>query len=86
MGIPFQVLPDFQEGADQALLTAKQHMTNARGPYCLLVKRQTFLPFKLKKPEPKFETKYILKFLFCFSQLFYDLEKNLRGKTRTKTK
>jgi phosphonopyruvate decarboxylase len=53
MGIPFQVLPDFQEGAEQALLTAKQHMDNAKGPYCLLVKRQTFLPFKLKKAEPQ---------------------------------
>ena len=53
MGIPFQVLPDFQEGADQALLTAKQYMENAKGPYCLLVKRQTFLPYKLKKLEPK---------------------------------
>ncbi len=52
LGIPFQPLPDYQEGADQALLTAKQYMDNAKGPYCLLVKRQTFLPFKMQKPEP----------------------------------
>lgn len=52
MGIPFQTLPDYQEGAEQALLTAKQYMDNGKGPYCLLVKRQTFLPFKLEKPKP----------------------------------
>lgn len=53
LGIPFQPLPDYQEGAEQALRTAKQYMDNAKGPYCLLVKRQTFLPYKLKKGAPK---------------------------------
>ena len=53
LGIPFQPLPDYQEGAEQALRTAKQYMDNAKGPYCLLVKRQTFLPSKLKKGAPK---------------------------------
>ena len=49
LGIPFQPLPDYQEGADQALASAKHHMETANGPYCLLVKRQTFLPYKMKK-------------------------------------
>jgi len=53
LGIPFQPLPDYQDGAEQALATAKQYMDNAKGPYGLLVKRQTFLPYKLKKSSPK---------------------------------
>lgn len=47
-GIPFQVLPDYIEGAEQALYTARKHMEVSKSPYCLLVKRQTFLPYKLK--------------------------------------
>jgi phosphonopyruvate decarboxylase len=53
LGIPFQPLPDYQEGAEQALATAKQYMNNAKGPYCLLVKRQTFLPYKMDKKPAK---------------------------------
>ncbi|XP_065051173.1 phosphonopyruvate decarboxylase-like [Rhopilema esculentum] len=53
-GIPFQVLPDYLEGAEQALYTARKHMEVSKGPYCLLVRRQTFLPYKLAKDEPKF--------------------------------
>lgn len=52
LNVPFQVLPDYQEGAEQALATAKQFMDSSKGPYCLLVKRQTFLPYKLPKKEP----------------------------------
>ncbi|GAB1607510.1 uncharacterized protein LOC115230803 [Argonauta hians] len=54
MGIPFQPLPDYQEGAEQALKTARHYMQSSKGPYCLLVKRQTFLPYKLKKKVPEF--------------------------------
>ncbi|XP_064602854.1 phosphonopyruvate decarboxylase-like [Liolophura sinensis] len=46
--IPFQILPDYEEGAEQVLHTAKQYMETTGGPYCLLVRRQTFLPYKLK--------------------------------------
>ena len=53
-GIPFQVLPDYQEGAEQAIYTAKKYMQTSKGPYCLLVKRQTFLPYKLQLPEARF--------------------------------
>lgn len=53
LGIPFQTLPDYQEGAEQALATAKHHMDTVKGPYCLLVKRQTFLPYKMKPLEFK---------------------------------
>lgn len=53
-GIPFQVLPDYIEGAEQALYTARKHMEVSKGPYCLLVRRQTFLPYKLEKKPPMF--------------------------------
>ncbi|KAM7449859.1 hypothetical protein ABFA07_002238 [Porites harrisoni] len=48
-GIPFQVLPDYQEGAEQALYVARKHMETSKGPYCLLVRRQNFIPYKLEK-------------------------------------
>jgi len=50
-GIPFQVLPDYLEGAEQTLYTARKHMEVTKGPYCLLVKRQTFLPYKMNYEE-----------------------------------
>ncbi|XP_046397276.1 phosphonopyruvate decarboxylase-like [Ischnura elegans] len=49
LGIPFQTLPDYIEGAQQALATAKYHLGNSRSAYALLVKRQTFLPYKAKR-------------------------------------
>ncbi|CAF3500542.1 unnamed protein product [Rotaria sp. Silwood1] len=49
LGIPFQPLPDYHDGAGQALETAKRYMETAKGPYALLVKRQTFLPYALPK-------------------------------------
>ncbi|CAF3893962.1 unnamed protein product [Rotaria magnacalcarata] len=49
LGIPFQPLPDYHDGAGQALETAKRYMETAKGPYALLVKRQTFLPYSLPK-------------------------------------
>jgi len=55
-GIPFQVLPDYIEGAEQTLYTARKHMEVSKGPYCLLVKRQTFLPYKLDATENIFQT------------------------------
>ncbi|XP_069132586.1 phosphonopyruvate decarboxylase-like isoform X1 [Argopecten irradians] len=51
LGIPFQPLPDYQEGAEQALQTAQHYMDKTRGPYAFLVKRQTFLPYKLPQEE-----------------------------------
>jgi phosphonopyruvate decarboxylase len=54
-GIPFQVLPDYIEGAEQTLYTARKHMEVTNGPYCLLVKRQTFLPYKLNAQENIFD-------------------------------
>jgi len=53
-GIPFQVLPDYYEGAEQALYTARKHMETTKSPYCLLVRRQNFLPYKLKNDPEKY--------------------------------
>jgi hypothetical protein len=47
--IPFSPLPDYIEGARKVLTTAKQYMESHSSPYALLVKRQTFLPYKLPK-------------------------------------
>lgn len=56
LGIPFQTLPDYHDGAGQALETAKRYMETAKGPYALLVKRQTFLPYTLPKSKENLET------------------------------
>ena len=55
-GIPFETLPDYLEGAEQVLYNARTHMEVSKGPYCLLVKRQTFLPYKLTAEENIFDT------------------------------
>jgi hypothetical protein len=40
----------------QAIYTAKKYMQTSKGPYCLLVKRQTFLPYKLQPPDARLIT------------------------------
>lgn len=52
--IPFQVLPDFIEGAELAVQSARHHMELHKGPFAFLVRRQTFLPFKLPGDAPRF--------------------------------
>eukprot|EP00462_Mataza_sp_D1_P016908 CAMPEP_0175173276 /NCGR_PEP_ID=MMETSP0087-20121206/31952_1 /TAXON_ID=136419 /ORGANISM="Unknown Unknown, Strain D1" /LENGTH=382 /DNA_ID=CAMNT_0016464547 /DNA_START=59 /DNA_END=1207 /DNA_ORIENTATION=- len=52
MGIQFEVLPDYFEGAQEAIATAKQYMDSRRAPYALLVKRQTFEKYKLQTTIP----------------------------------
>ncbi|XP_045177354.1 phosphonopyruvate decarboxylase-like isoform X1 [Mercenaria mercenaria] len=49
LGIPFQPLPDYEEGAELALQSARHYMDLSKGPYALLVKRQIFSPYKLPK-------------------------------------
>lgn len=48
MGIQFEVLPDFIEGATEAVESAVFNMKNKKAPYALLVKRQAFVNYKLK--------------------------------------
>lgn len=54
LGIPFQPLPDYQDGAELVLESARHYMDLSKGPYALLVKRQTFSPYKLPKKPHKF--------------------------------
>ncbi|CAF1444507.1 unnamed protein product [Rotaria sordida] len=49
LGIPFQSLPNNHDGAGQAVETARHYMKTTKGPYALLVKRETFLPYTLPK-------------------------------------
>jgi phosphonopyruvate decarboxylase len=49
MDINYEVLPDYIEGAEQTIATAKHFLSTRNAPYALLVKRQNFNPFKLPK-------------------------------------
>jgi phosphonopyruvate decarboxylase len=52
LGIQYEVLPDYIEGARDTILTAMHYLDKRSGPYALLVKRQTFTPYKMKSLEP----------------------------------
>lgn len=52
LGIQFEVLPDYIEGARESVETALHYMERRNGPYAFLVKRQTFTSYKLKNLEP----------------------------------
>ncbi|KNC83610.1 phosphonopyruvate decarboxylase [Sphaeroforma arctica JP610] len=47
--IPYAILPDYEEGAEQVLHDAKKYMAEHKGPYALLVRKRTFMPYKLEK-------------------------------------
>lgn len=44
------MLPDYEEGAAQALDVALYHLTNRGSPYAFLVRRQCFLTYNIKNP------------------------------------
>ena len=48
LGVTYEVLPDFEEGAASALDLATYHLRSRGSPYAFLVKRQTFLKYKGK--------------------------------------
>jgi len=52
LNIQFEVLPDFIEGAREAVDQAVHYLERRSGPYAFLVKRQTFTKYKLKNVEP----------------------------------
>jgi phosphonopyruvate decarboxylase len=52
MGIPFDVLPDYIEGATDVVANAAHHIESRKSPFALLVKRQTFAPYKLQSVFP----------------------------------
>jgi len=48
MGVPFDILPDYAEGAFDVLETAYKTMEEQKGPYALLVRKETFEKYKLQ--------------------------------------
>ncbi|XP_065197947.1 phosphonopyruvate decarboxylase-like [Sycon ciliatum] len=48
LGIPYQTLPDYIEGAEKAVLAARDYVNTVGGPWVLLVRRQCFYKFKSK--------------------------------------
>jgi phosphonopyruvate decarboxylase len=48
MGIPFEVLPDFIDGAKEVLENAVYNAIKRKTPFALIVKRQTFVKYSLK--------------------------------------
>ncbi len=42
MKIPFSILPDYNEGLEECLEKAYNHMHDKKEPYALLVKKRTF--------------------------------------------
>lgn len=49
LGITYQVLPDFEEGAAEALDFASHHLRTTGSPYAFLVRRKTFLTYESNK-------------------------------------
>lgn len=52
VGIQYEVLPDYIEGAQAAVEQAVHYMKARKGPYAFLVKRQTFAKYSLQNVEP----------------------------------
>jgi len=48
MNIPFDVLPDYEEGAEEVLDKAYASMKERKGPFALLVKKRTFEKYTLQ--------------------------------------
>ena len=49
-GITYEVLPDYEEGAAEALDLAMYHLQRRNAPYAFLVRRQCFLKYTLQNP------------------------------------
>ena len=52
LNIAFEVLPDYIEGAREALETAVHYLKRRQGPYAFLVKRQTFTSYRMRSLQP----------------------------------
>ena len=46
MGVPFEILPDYMEGAEKAIDKAYEYMMKHKGPFALLITRATFADYK----------------------------------------
>jgi len=54
MNVPFEILPDYAEGAFEVLETAYAYMRREQAPFALLVKKQTFEKYKLSSDQGSF--------------------------------
>lgn len=46
--IPFEILPDYDNGAEETLEVAMDHFKRKSSPFCLLVRKRTFKMYKTK--------------------------------------
>lgn len=46
MGIPYEILPDYFEGASKVITKAYEYMAKEKGPFALLITRATFTDYK----------------------------------------
>jgi len=51
MEIPHQILPDNSESAEKVIHAAVDHMRKESEPFAIIVKRGTFLPYRLKEEQ-----------------------------------
>ncbi len=65
-GINFEVLPDYIEGAQEAIESAVNHMKNRGSPYAFIVKRQTFGEYVQKNP---YKTSFPLSREECIGEI-----------------
>lgn len=57
MGIPYEILPDYAEGAFEVLDKAYKYMEQEKAPFALLVKKQTFEKYQLAGKDENYEDK-----------------------------
>jgi len=54
MGVPYEILPDYAEGAFEVLNKAYAYMEKEKAPFALLVKKQTFEKYRLQSEQALF--------------------------------
>lgn len=54
MGVPYEILPDYAEGAFEVLEKAYTHMQKEKSPFALLVKKQTFEKYRMTSDQEVF--------------------------------
>lgn len=60
MKVPYEILPDYAEGAFDVLQIAYDTMKKTNGPFALLVKKQTFASYNLDADVPTFQSPGLL--------------------------
>ena len=69
----YEVLPDYQEGAEEVIDAAVYHMETRNSPYVLLVKRQTFATYK---PEAQVVNDFEMSRRYALEQIITAFNKN----------